>query len=184
MSQCPLEFQHNLTDLLHSTVCNSLPPRPRYLAGSLHQSCEGQSLCGWCYYFHLTYGETEALRSESPAQGCTARMWWQAWDWTQALQCPPICLSEIAWQGVEPARQRHEAGDWQADPHGGRARCSPVPRHWRGSLSYSSGEDKAIHSPLLPPCGLILGSLRSANVQTSKFRARSPPKNRRLQKSE
>lgn len=67
---------------------------------------------------------------------------------------------------------------------GVEARCSPVPRHWRGSLSYSSGQDKAIHSPLLPPCGLILGSLRSANVQTSKFRARSPPKSRRLQKSE
>lgn len=31
LSKCPLAFQHNLTNLLHSTVCNSLLSSYRYL---------------------------------------------------------------------------------------------------------------------------------------------------------
>lgn len=40
-------------------------------------------------------------------------------------------------------------GDWQADPEGRKK-----PPLW---------QDKAIHGPLLPPCGLIPCIVRSAN---------------------
>lgn len=62
-------------------------------------------LLDWYQYLHFTYEETgsEGLVT-CPGIG------WQAWEWTWTLRYPPVCLSEIAWQGVESAKQCQDAG--------------------------------------------------------------------------